>query len=196
MDPDWNTSYVFGIDNETGWGGRYFFTYYSELGDKPYAQTILEVAMFSIIFFVSLVANLSIIVCVSRYPDMRTVTNCFVLNLAVADILFTLTIPVVAYTRLAVTWDFGDAACRIVPYVQFVSGIVLLWTLALISIDRHRCIVVPPYRSNISPCQAALASLIIWSSTSLIFVPVTLWFRVIVAEGDPPITVCTMIFPK
>nr|CAI5862982.1 unnamed protein product [Callosobruchus analis] len=49
---------------------------------------------------------------------MRTVTNCFVLNLAVADILFTLTIPVVAYTRLAVTWDFGDVACKIVPYIQ------------------------------------------------------------------------------
>ncbi|VEN60830.1 unnamed protein product [Callosobruchus maculatus] len=127
---------------------------------------------------------------------MRTVTNCFVLNLAVADILFTLTIPVVAYTRLAVTWDFGDAACRIVPYIQFVSGIVLLWTLALISMDRHRCIVVPPYRSNITPSQAALASLIIWSSTSLIFVPVTLWFRKIDADGDPSVTVCTLIFPK
>ncbi|VEN60306.1 unnamed protein product, partial [Callosobruchus maculatus] len=63
MDEDWNTSYVFGIDNESGWGGRYFFTYYSEFGDKPYVQTILEVAMFSFIFFVSLVANISIVVC-------------------------------------------------------------------------------------------------------------------------------------
>lgn len=53
-----------------------------------------------------------------RYPDMRTVTNCFVLNLAAADILFALTIPAVAYTRIAVSWQLGDVTCRIIPYVQ------------------------------------------------------------------------------
>lgn len=77
---------------------------------------------------------------------------------------------------------------------QFVSGIVLLWTLALISIDRHRCIVIPPYRSKMSPKQAAIYSSIIWLSTAVIFIPVLLWFREVTSDkGD---AVCTLIFPK
>lgn len=53
-----------------------------------------------------------------RYPEMKTVTNCFVLNLAISDILFALTIPVVAYTRISQSWKLGDTTCRIIPYLQ------------------------------------------------------------------------------
>lgn len=49
---------------------------------------------------------------------MRTVTNCFVLNLAAADLLFAFSIPAVAYTRIVAHWQFGDLACRLVPYIQ------------------------------------------------------------------------------
>ncbi|XP_018576223.1 somatostatin receptor type 5-like [Anoplophora glabripennis] len=193
-DFSWNSSYVYGVDNESGWGDRYFFTYYSEFDGKSPLFAAIEVSIFAFIFVVSVVANASIVVCVFRYPDMRTVTNCFVLNLAAADLLFALTIPAVAYTRIVVSWQLGDVTCRIIPYIQFVSGIVLLWTLALISIDRHRCIVVPPYRSKMTPHQATLSSLLIWISTAIIFIPVALWFRQIRSVNNVP--VCTMIFPK
>lgn len=69
-----------------------------------------------------------------------------------------------------------------------------MWTLALISMDRYRCIVVPPYRSKMTPTQASLASLIIWISTIIIFIPVTLWFRQVTSENN--LTICTLIFPK
>lgn len=77
---------------------------------------------------------------------------------------------------------------------QFVSGIVLLWTLALISIDRHRCIVVPPYRSKITPKQASILSAVTWLLTSITFVPVAFWFRE--QETEDETAICTLIFPK
>lgn len=49
---------------------------------------------------------------------MRTVTNCFVLNLAAADLLFAFSIPAVGYTRIVQSWMLGDAACRFIPYTQ------------------------------------------------------------------------------
>lgn len=76
---------------------------------------------------------------------------------------------------------------------QLVSGVVLLWTLSLISIDRHRCIVVPPYRSKMTPKQAVLFSTITWLTTILFFIPVALWFRQIEANQTK---ICTLIFPK
>ncbi|XP_017782639.1 PREDICTED: neuropeptide Y receptor type 2-like [Nicrophorus vespilloides] len=190
----WNSSYVFGHDNVSGWGGRYFFTYFNQLGDRSTSLVAFEVAVFAIIFLVSIVTNIAIATCVFRYPDMKTVTNNFVLNLAAADLLFAFSIPAVAYSRVTPFWVLGDVACKLIPYTQFVSGIVLLWTLTLISMDRYRCIVVPPYRSKITTKQASLYSGLTWVLTSAIFIPVPLWFRQ--QETEDGGFICTMIFPK
>ncbi|KRT86688.1 G protein-coupled receptor, partial [Oryctes borbonicus] len=114
----WNSSYIFGQDNESGWGERYFFTYYTEFGDRSVAAVASEVTVFIVALILSVFANVSIAVCVIRFPDMKTVTNSFVLNLAAADLLFALSIPAVAYSRLQPDWRLGDVACRLVPYVQ------------------------------------------------------------------------------
>ncbi|XP_031334050.1 free fatty acid receptor 4-like [Photinus pyralis] len=117
----WNSSYVFGNDTESGWGERYFFTFYSSFGERMIAAVVTEVTALSIIFIVSVFANVSIAICVFRFPDMRTVTNCFVLNLAAADLLFALSIPAVAYTRIVPSWILGDIACRFTPYIQVIK---------------------------------------------------------------------------
>lgn len=189
-----NTSYVFGYDNFSGWGDRYFFTYFSEFGDRSFASIAVEVTILCSIFIISILANIAIGWCVIRFPDMKTVTNCFVLNLAAADLLFACSIPPVAYTRVVGSWKFGDATCRLMPYTQFVSGIVLLWTLALISLDRHRCIVVPPYRSKITPTEASIFSGIIWALAAILFIPVAFWFREQVSSDGTKVF-CTIVFP-
>lgn len=66
MDYSWNSSYVYGVDNESGWGGRYFFTYYSEFEDRLAPYVAVELTIFAAIFVISVVANVSIIICVSR----------------------------------------------------------------------------------------------------------------------------------
>lgn len=57
---------------------------------------------------------------------MRTVTNCFVLNLAAADLLFAITIPTVAYTRIVAVWKLGNIACKIIPYIQVRTVAVII----------------------------------------------------------------------
>ncbi|KAF4529641.1 hypothetical protein B566_EDAN011482, partial [Ephemera danica] len=173
-----NSSYLFGNDTVDGWGRRSFFTFYSEFGDdKRKAVAILETTALLLILIASLLANIAIAAAILRYREMRTVTNCFLLNLALADIVFVLGAPLVAATRLTQEWVLGDALCRLLPYSQFVCGSVLLWTLTLISIDRHRCIVVPPYRSRLTPRRAALLVLATWSLAAVLFLPLTFWFR-------------------
>lgn len=74
------------------------------------------------------------------------------------------------------------------------SGVVLLWTLALISIDRHRCIVVPPYRSKMSPNEASVLSAVTWIFGTVLFIPVLLWFRE--QEAVDSTKICTLVFPQ
>ncbi|XP_054258149.1 neuropeptide Y receptor type 2-like [Macrosteles quadrilineatus] len=186
----WNSSYLLGEDGVQGWGTRYFFTFYSEFGPRGSVATV-EVFALAVMFVPSVVANLGIASAVLRYREMRTVTNCFLLNLSVADCLFAAGIPAVALARVSPHWRLGDLVCRLLPYSQFVCGFVLLWTLTLISMDRHRCIVVPPYRSRLTPRLATLLTAGVWALAAVLFLPVAFWFH-----HDDSLHICTLVFPR
>ncbi|KAF0772265.1 Uncharacterized protein FWK35_00018533 [Aphis craccivora] len=190
-----NTSYLMGNDTAGGWGSRYFFTFYSEFGDER-AESVVEVTVLMVIFAASFVANVYIAWAVLRYREMRTVTNCFLLNLTVADLLFAVTAPALAYVRVRPDWPFGDFACRLLPYSQLVCGFVLLWTLMLISMDRYRCIVVPPYRSQLTPRRATVLTVLTWLIALAVFMPVPFWFHEQVVMGRTAVKLCTLVFPK
>ncbi|XP_011502175.1 PREDICTED: free fatty acid receptor 4-like [Ceratosolen solmsi marchali] len=186
-----NTSYLLGEDEE--WGRRYYFTYYSEFGDRKGISGI-EVILLAISFVVAVGANLIIAVCVLGYREMRTPTNLCLVNLAAADLLFALGVPAVAYTRLTHSWKLGEIVCRMLPYSQFVCGFVLLWTLTLISMDRHRCLVVAPYRSGLTCTKVVAASFVTWTIAASLFLPTVFWFKPKeVLDGS---TICTLVFPR
>jgi hypothetical protein len=127
-----NSSYVYGNDTTGGWGLRSFFTFYSQFGSGRTVAAGVEVGILMLTFLASIVANGSIAAAVLRYREMRTVTNCFLLNLAAADLVFALGIPAVVATRLTQEWVLGDVTCRILPYSQVSrSHYELLWVRKL-----------------------------------------------------------------
>lgn len=76
---------------------------------------------------------------------------------------------------------------------------MLLWTLTLISMDRHRCIVVPPYRSRLTPRRATVLTVFTWLIALTVFMPVPFWFHEQAVQGDvydSTVNVCTLVFPK
>lgn len=62
----WNSSYLLGNDSISGWGEKYFFTYFSEFGERSNYIVVFEVTVFIIIFLLSMIANISIVLCVTR----------------------------------------------------------------------------------------------------------------------------------
>lgn len=50
---------------------------------------------------------------------MRTVTNYFIVNLSLADVLVTIIcLPASLVVDITETWFFGATLCKIVPYLQ------------------------------------------------------------------------------
>lgn len=50
---------------------------------------------------------------------MRTVTNYFIVNLSLADVLVTIIcLPASLVVDITETWFFGQTLCKIVPYLQ------------------------------------------------------------------------------
>ncbi|XP_047345241.1 free fatty acid receptor 4-like isoform X2 [Vespa velutina] len=120
-----NSSYRWG-KNE--YGSKYHFSYYSQFGER-YEAAVVEVTVLLITFFAAIIVNVGMAVCVLRYKEIRTPTNLCLVNLAAADLLFALGIPVVAYTRLTQSWELGDVVCALLPYSEAVSGGVKICTL-------------------------------------------------------------------
>ena len=57
-----------------------------------------------------------------RKKSYRNVTNCHVINLAIADLLFlTLSIPYTIYLGMRDSYPFGDIGCLIYTYLAYVS---------------------------------------------------------------------------
>jgi hypothetical protein len=74
---------------------------------------------YAVIFLIGLIANIFVIVMIIKRRRMRTLTNRFLLNLAISDLIATLVcLPPTAYHYHDKRWIFGEFLCRFVPFMQ------------------------------------------------------------------------------
>lgn len=109
-----------------------------------YFQTFVNF-MYIIIFLTAVIGNGIVCFIVQSSPRMRTVTNYFIVNLAVGDMLMALfCIPFSSISLFVLNyWPFGEILCRFVNYSQAVSVLVSAYTLVAISMDRYIAIMWP-----------------------------------------------------
>ncbi len=150
---------------------------------------------------VSLGGNILVISFFVRYKAIRQVTNLFITNLALSDLIFTLMVPLVMVTRVTGVWIFSDFLCHLLTAVEFVCGIVSVWTMVLISVDRYQAIVsLQRHRSTLK--MTLLRLLVVWIGAIIFVLPLALFFRTTDSTIEDNrtglqrnITVCTFDFP-
>ncbi|XP_046333429.1 somatostatin receptor type 4-like [Haliotis rufescens] len=113
------------------------FTFLSEFSGKWKGQTEIEVTVLTIIFVAAVAGNGLVLLVILRCRRLRSATNFFIANLAVADLLLASGIPFIATTRVTTSWEFGDVICKLVTYVQFIAGTCSILTMMMISIERY-----------------------------------------------------------
>ncbi|XP_012253675.2 orexin receptor type 2-like isoform X2 [Athalia rosae] len=128
----------------------------------PDVNDWILIAMHSVVFVAGIVGNALVCVAVYRNHSMRTVTNYFIVNLAVADLLvIILCLPPTVVWDVTETWFLGLKLCKAVPYLQTVSVSVSILTLTFISIDRWYAICFPlKFKSTTGRAKTAI--IIIW----------------------------------
>ncbi|XP_007892708.2 C-C chemokine receptor type 6 [Callorhinchus milii] len=96
--------------------------------------------LYIIIFVMGIIGNGLVVITYVFYKKMRSMTDLYLLNLAVADIMFIATLPFWAVYE-SNQWIFGTFVCKFlkgVYSINFYSGVLLL---AVISVDRYIAIV-------------------------------------------------------
>ncbi|KAM8899349.1 cholecystokinin receptor type A [Spinachia spinachia] len=110
---------------------------------KDINQTV-RIVLYGLIFLLSLLGNSLIIAVLVRNRRMRTVTNLFLLSLAVSDLLVSLVcIPFTLIPNLMRDFIFGTGMCKLVMYFMGVSVSVSTFNLVAISLERYSAICNP-----------------------------------------------------
>lgn len=85
----------------------------------PKAWMWVLICFHSAVFVVGIVGNTLVCVAVYKNHSMRTVTNYFIVNLAVADFLVILfCLPPSVLWDVTSTWFFGIVMCKVIIYLQ------------------------------------------------------------------------------
>ncbi|XP_071631806.1 cholecystokinin receptor type A isoform X1 [Temnothorax longispinosus] len=104
----------------------------------------LIIPLYGTIFFLSIVGNSLVLITLARNKRMRTVTNVYLLNLAVSDLLLgVFCMPFTLLGQILKNFVFGLMMCKLIPYFQAVSVSVGVWTLVAISLERYFAICRP-----------------------------------------------------
>ncbi|XP_041128875.1 neuropeptide FF receptor 2-like [Polyodon spathula] len=150
--PQYNTTYI----------GFY-------LHRTPVAVTFI--GSYLLIFLVCMLGNGVVCCIVLRSKHMRTVTNLFILNLAVSDLLVGIfCMPTTLLDNIITGWPFGSLVCKMSGMVQGISVSASVFTLVAIAVDRFRCIVYP-FKQKLSISTAILIIVVIWVLAISIMTP-------------------------
>ncbi|XP_063923366.1 cholecystokinin receptor type A-like [Zophobas morio] len=107
-------------------------------------ESQLIIPLYVIIFVLSIVGNTLVLVTLVRNKRMRTVTNVYLLNLAISDLLLgVFCMPFTLVGQVLRNFIFGATMCKLIPYFQAVSVSVGVWTLVAISLERYFAICRP-----------------------------------------------------
>ncbi|BFZ24095.1 hypothetical protein BsWGS_27133 [Bradybaena similaris] len=116
-------------------------------GHSPFLPRLsaeIQIAFYTIIFILAFVGNLLIIITLIQNKRMRTVTNVYLLNLAVSDLLLAVVcMPFTLVPVLLMDFIFGKFMCIFIRYLQAVSVGVSCFTLVAISLERYFAICRP-----------------------------------------------------
>ncbi|XP_017034033.1 cholecystokinin receptor type A isoform X1 [Drosophila kikkawai] len=99
---------------------------------------------YSVILLFAVLGNLLVISTLVQNRRMRTITNVFLLNLAISDMLLgVLCMPVTLVGTLLRNFIFGEFLCKLFQFSQAASVAVSSWTLVAISCERYYAICHP-----------------------------------------------------
>ncbi|KAM3681170.1 kappa-type opioid receptor isoform X2 [Ammospiza nelsoni] len=131
------------------------------------AIPIIITAVYSVVFVVGLVGNSLVMFVIIRYTKMKTATNIYIFNLAMADALVTTTMPFQSTEYLMNSWPFGDVLCKIVISIDYYNMFTSIFTLTMMSVDRYIAVCHPVKALDFrTPLKAKIINICIWLLSS------------------------------
>nr|XP_034976317.1 chemokine-like receptor 1 [Zootoca vivipara]XP_034976318.1 chemokine-like receptor 1 [Zootoca vivipara] len=144
--------------------------------DFTFITRIFALLIFTVTCILGLLGN-GLVIAVITLKMKKSVNAIWFLNLAVADFLFNVFLPLnIAYTAMGYHWVFGQAMCKVNTFLLILNMYTSVFLLTMISIDRCISVAFPVWSQNHrNPKIAWFLCALIWvlgfllSSPALLF---------------------------
>ncbi|XP_072185140.1 C-C chemokine receptor type 5-like isoform X1 [Excalfactoria chinensis] len=107
--------------------------------EKHFAANFLP-PLYSLVLIFGFIGNILVVLILVKYKRLKSMTDIYLLNLAISDLLFVFSLPFWAYYA-AHDWIFGDALCRILSGIYLLGFYSGIFFIILLTIDRYLAIV-------------------------------------------------------
>lgn len=130
-------------------------------------------------------SNKALLFLFCRYTKMKTATNIYIFNLAMADALVTTTMPFQSTEYLMNSWPFGDVLCKIVISIDYYNMFTSIFTLTMMSVDRYIAVCHPVKALDFrTPLKAKIINICIWLLSSSVGISAIVLGGTKVREGE------------
>ncbi|NXG44582.1 CCR5 protein, partial [Psilopogon haemacephalus] len=107
--------------------------------EKHFAAQLLP-PLYSLVVIFGLTGNLLVVLILVKYKRLKSMTDIYLLNLAVSDLLFVFSLPFWAYYA-AHDWIFGDVLCKMLSGLYLLGFYSGIFFIILLTLDRYLAIV-------------------------------------------------------
>lgn len=148
----------------------------SDVGEEHSKLTIVILAtLYTLIFFIGITGNSLVVYVVCVKKSMQSVTNLFIMNLALSDILMCLlAVPFTPISFFQDYWTLGKFLCHLVPFSLGVSVYVSTLTSLAIAIDRY-FVIVHPFKPRMKLGVCCLLIAVVWIVSISISLPLAIY---------------------
>ncbi|XP_016302627.1 neuropeptide FF receptor 1 like 1 [Sinocyclocheilus anshuiensis] len=134
-------------------------------------MAVSYILSYLLVLLLCVVGNGLVCLVVIRNRNMRSVTNLFILNLAISDLLVGIfCVPTTLIDSLTSGWPFSQITCTMSNLIQGMSVSASVFTLVAIAVDRFMGI-VHPFHHRLRPATAFFAIIFIWLLAFAIIFP-------------------------
>ncbi|KAG8521489.1 C-C chemokine receptor type 4 [Galemys pyrenaicus] len=139
-------------------------------GIKAFGELFLP-PLYILVFLFGLLGNSIVVLVLFKYKRLKSMTDVYLLNLAISDLLFVFSLPFWGYYA-ADQWIFGLGLCKIISWVYLVGFYSGIFFIMLMSIDRYLAIVHAVFSLRARTLTyGVITSLVTWSVAAFVSLP-------------------------
>ncbi|XP_029000809.1 relaxin-3 receptor 1-like [Betta splendens] len=161
----------------------------------PILRIVISV-VYSVVCAVGLVGNLLVFFLMRlRQGRKKSTINVFIINLAVTDFQFVLTLPFWAVDTVQdFSWPFGDAMCKIILSITVMNMYASVFFLTAMSVTRYLAVASALKKRHYSRSRCVRwVCALLWVAATVATAPTAVFSTVTVVAGEK---LCLLRFPE